>query len=182
MNFALEVSAGVSQVVIVPRRNSEVSPNVGASADLVTETGKYTFVLNAIHEQSDSADKPVVSVTKAADAPTFGETSLFLRGTITTWDTPAETSSAKFTYVAADVYSLDIDLAAGSYEMKIASADWADATNFGGEGSVELDTAVTMDAGGSSANLKITIAEAGNYNFHFNAADKAAPIVTVTKN
>lgn len=154
----------------------------GNCALSVTETGKYTFVLNAIHEQSDSADKPVVSVTKAADAPTFGETSLFLRGTITTWDTPAETSSAKFTYVAADVYSLDIDLAAGSYEMKIASADWADATNFGGEGSVELDTAVTMDAGGSSANLKITIAEAGNYNFHFNAADKAAPIVTVTKN
>ncbi|MFA0350076.1 hypothetical protein AB4486_24590, partial [Vibrio sp. 10N.222.55.C6] len=73
----------------------------------VTETGKYTFVLNAIHEQSDSADKPVASVTKAADAPTFGETSLFLRGTITTWDTPAEDSSAKFNYVAADVYSLD---------------------------------------------------------------------------
>lgn len=148
----------------------------------VAETGKYTFTLNAAHVQDENVEKPVVSVTKSADAPTFGETSLFLRGTITTWDTPAETSSAKFTYVAADVYSLDIDLAAGSYEMKIASADWADATNFGGEGSVELDTAVTMDAGGSSANLKITIAEAGNYNFHFNAADKAAPIVTVTKN
>ncbi|CAH1540898.1 Pullulanase [Vibrio jasicida] len=154
----------------------------GNCALSVTETGKYTFVLNAIHEQSDSADKPVVSVTKAADAPTFGETSLFLRGTITTWDTPAEDSSAKFNYVAADVYSLGIDLAAGSYEMKIASADWAGDTNFGGEGNVELGAAVTMDVGGDSANLKITIAEAGNYNFHFNAADKAAPVVTVTKN
>lgn len=154
----------------------------GNCALSVAETGKYTFVLNAIHEQSDSADKPVVSVTKAADAPTFGETSLFLRGTITTWDTPAEDSSAKFNYVAADVYSLDIDLAAGSYEMKIASADWAGDTNFGGEGNVELGAAVTMDVGGDSANLKITIAEAGNYNFHFNAADKAAPVVTVAKN
>jgi hypothetical protein len=66
--------------------------------------------------------------------------------------------------------------------MKIASADWAGDTNFGGEGNVELGAAVTMDVGGDSANLKITIAEAGNYNFHFNAADKAAPVVTVTKN
>ncbi|MHA2771328.1 pullulanase-type alpha-1,6-glucosidase [Vibrio harveyi] len=147
----------------------------------VAETGKYTFTLNAVHVQDDSVEKPVISVTKAADAPTFGDTSLFLRGTITTWDTPAEDSSAKFSYVAADVYSLDIALAAGSYEMKIASADWADATNFGGDGSVELGKAVTMNAGGGSKNLKITIAEAGNYNFHFNAADKAAPIVTVTK-
>ncbi|BBM67365.1 pullulanase [Vibrio alfacsensis] len=148
----------------------------------VAETGKYTFTLNAAHVQDDNIEKPVISVTKAADAPTFGETSLFLRGTITTWDTPAEDSSAKFNYVAADVYSLDIELAAGSYEMKIASADWAGDTNFGGEGNVELGAAVTMDVGGDSANLKITIAEAGNYNFHFNAADKAAPIVTVTKN
>ncbi|WP_322805072.1 pullulanase-type alpha-1,6-glucosidase [Vibrio alfacsensis] len=148
----------------------------------VAETGKYTFTLNAAHVQDDNVEKPVISVTKAADAPTFGETSLFLRGTITTWDTPAEDSSAKFNYVAADVYSLDIELAAGSYEMKIASADWAGDTNFGGEGNVELGAAVTMDVGGDSANLKITIAEAGNYNFHFNAADKAAPIVTVTKN
>ncbi|AXY03515.1 pullulanase-type alpha-1,6-glucosidase [Vibrio alfacsensis] len=148
----------------------------------VAETGKYTFTLNAAHVQDDNIEKPVISVTKAADAPTFGETSLFLRGTITTWDTPAEDSSAKFNYVAADVYSLDIELAAGSYEMKIASADWAGDTNFGGESNVELGAAVTMDVGGDSANLKITIAEAGNYNFHFNAADKAAPIVTVTKN
>ncbi|MCV3263902.1 hypothetical protein OGZ01_20065 [Vibrio harveyi] len=49
--------------------------------------------------------------------------------------------------------------------MKIASADWADATNFGGDGSVELGKAITMNAGGGSKNLKITIAEAGNYNF-----------------
>ncbi|MEP7742134.1 pullulanase-type alpha-1,6-glucosidase [Vibrio parahaemolyticus] len=148
----------------------------------VAETGKYNFTLNALYVQDEKVEKPVVSVTKSADAPTFGETALYLRGTITSWDTPAQDSAAKFSYVANDVYSLDIDLAAGSYEMKIASADWAADTNFGGEGSVELGKALTMEVGGGSANLKIAIAEAGNYNFHFNAADKSAPIVTVTKN
>ncbi|MDF4932183.1 DUF3372 domain-containing protein, partial [Vibrio parahaemolyticus] len=121
----------------------------------VAETGKYNFTLNALHVQDESVEKPVVSVTKSADAPTFGETALYLRGTITTWDAPAQDSTAKFSYVANDVYSLDIDLAAGNYEMKVASADWAADTNFGGEGSVELGKGLTMEAGGGSANLKI---------------------------
>ncbi|CAH1562676.1 pullulanase-type alpha-1,6-glucosidase [Vibrio rotiferianus] len=153
----------------------------------VTETGKYTFILNAVHEQNNSADKPVVSVTKAADAPTFGETALYLRGTITTWDTPATDSPAKFSYEAADVYSLDMDFKAGSYQMKIASADWnanEGNTNFGGTSgsSIELGSGFKMAAGGGSSDIAITLPEDGSYNFHFNAADKAAPIVTVTKN
>ncbi|MET2896790.1 pullulanase-type alpha-1,6-glucosidase [Vibrio rotiferianus] len=153
----------------------------------VTETGKYTFILNAVHEQNNSADQPIVSVTKAADAPTFGETALYLRGTITTWDTPATDSPAKFSYEAADVYSLDMDFKAGSYQMKIASADWnanEGNTNFGGTSgsSIELGSGFKMAAGGGSSDIAITLPEDGSYNFHFNAADKAAPIVTVTKN
>ncbi|MGR5470994.1 hypothetical protein ACPV51_27680, partial [Vibrio astriarenae] len=72
----------------------------------IAETGKYTFILNAIHEQDDNVEKPVVSVTKAADAPTFGETALYLRGDVTDagW---AAIETAKFSYVANDVYSLN---------------------------------------------------------------------------
>ncbi|MCV5856924.1 hypothetical protein OFN53_40515, partial [Escherichia coli] len=55
----------------------------------VAETGKYNFTLNALYVQDEKVEKPVVSVTKSADAPTFGETALYLRGTITSWDTPA---------------------------------------------------------------------------------------------
>ncbi len=147
----------------------------------VAETGKYNFTLNALHAQDESVEKPVVSVTKSADAPTFGETALYLRGDVTdaSW---AALETAKFSYVANDVYSLDIDLKAGTFDMKVASSDWADATNFGGQGAIEFGTPLTMEAGGSSGNISITLAEDGNYNFHFNAADKAAPIVTVTQN
>ncbi len=150
----------------------------------VAETGKYNFTLNALHVQDSSVESPVVTVTEAADAPTFGDTALYLRGTITTWDTPTENSNAKFTYVAADIYSLDLDLTAASYQMKVASANWADATNFGGAdaSSIELDSGFTMAVGGGSSDITITIPEDGSYNFHFNAADKSAPILTVTQN
>ncbi|MGR5484523.1 pullulanase-type alpha-1,6-glucosidase [Vibrio alfacsensis] len=147
----------------------------------IAETGKYTFILNAIHEQDDNVEKPVVSVTKAADAPTFGETALYLRGDVTDagW---AAIETAKFSYVANDVYSLNIDLTAGTFEMKVASSDWAASTNFGGQGAIEFGTPLTMEAGSASGNISITLPENGNYRFHFNAADKTAPIVTVTKN
>ena len=71
--------------------------------------------------------------------------------------------------------------------MKIASADWnanEGNTNFGGTSgsSIELGSGFKMAAGGGSSDIAITLPEDGSYNFHFNAADKAAPIVTVTKN
>nr|WP_211092026.1 pullulanase-type alpha-1,6-glucosidase [Vibrio agarilyticus] len=153
----------------------------------VAETGKYTFIFDALHMQNDDIEKPTISVVKAADAPTFGDTALFLRGTITTWDTPAADSPAKFDYIADDVYSLDMEFKAGTYQMKIASADW-DAnnktTNFGGDkgSAIELDAEFAMAVGAGSSDIAITLPEEGSYNFHFNAADKTAPILTVTAN
>ncbi|MGR5470306.1 hypothetical protein ACPV51_24120, partial [Vibrio astriarenae] len=73
-------------------------------------------------------------------------------------------------------------LTAGTFEMKVASSDWAASTNFGGQGAIEFGTPLTMEAGSASGNISITLPENGNYRFHFNAADKTAPIVTVTKN
>ncbi|GAL11727.1 putative pullulanase precursor [Vibrio astriarenae] len=153
--------------------------NVGGNcAVTIEEAGKYTFTLNASHEHSSEITNPVASVVKAADAPTFGDTTLYLKGTITDWGAP---DYAKFAYVANDVYSLDISLTSGSYEMKIADADWTDATNFGGEGTVDLDTEVTMAVGGDSANLAITIPADGSYSFSLNVIDPSAPVLTVTQ-
>ncbi|WP_423840778.1 pullulanase-type alpha-1,6-glucosidase [Vibrio mytili] len=174
----------------VPNIGCSAAEQAGDSLDLgtgdnctltVAETGKYNFILNALNVQDESVEKPVVSVTKSADAPTFGDTSLYLRGDVTDADWGA-LETAKFSYVANDVYSLDIDLTAGTFEMKVASSDWADATNFGGQGAIEFGTPLTMEAGGSSGNISITVPADGSYHFHFNAADTAAPIVTVTQN
>ncbi|MBE3667237.1 hypothetical protein BOO35_19470 [Vibrio navarrensis] len=94
----------------------------------------------------------------------------------------AAIETAKFSYVANEVYALDINLKAGKFDMKVASADWADATNFGAQGALVLGTPLTMEAGSASGNISITILDAGSYHFDFNAADKSAPVITVTKN
>ncbi|MEE1674057.1 pullulanase-type alpha-1,6-glucosidase [Agarivorans aestuarii] len=149
----------------------------------ITEAGKYKFVLDASYEQTeDDSDKAVISVTKVDEnlTPTYSS-DIFLRGTITTWDTPAEDSDAKFTYTAANTYTLSIALEAGEFEMKVADAAWTDATNFGASATVVLGAPVTLDNGGGSANMAFAVAEAGTYVFTLDTTNEAAPILTVSQ-
>ncbi|MGL6316329.1 pullulanase-type alpha-1,6-glucosidase [Vibrio sp. WXL103] len=171
-----------------PNVGCDNSTQSGTSIDLgtdgncvldVQEAGKFTFTLDASHVQDENIELPMVSVVVAPDMPTFGDTDLYLRGSVTSWD-PLEV--AKFSYVANDVYRLDIDLSTGDYEMKIADAEWTDSTNFGGLGSVVLDNELVMEAGGESGNLAIAITENGSYSFTLNAIDPSAPLLTVSKN
>lgn len=122
----------------------------------------------------DNSNKDVSSI-----AP-FGSTELYLRGSITTWDAPAENSNAKFSYIANNIYQLDIEVQTGSFNMKVADASWNAETNFGGEVSVTLGEASTLTAG-SNDNVTINIAEEGNYRFKLDATNKANPTLTVTK-
>ncbi|MDN2480740.1 pullulanase-type alpha-1,6-glucosidase [Vibrio agarivorans] len=155
--------------------------NVNGNCEVtIEETGKYTFTLNASHEHSSDITNPVASVVKAADAPTFGDTALYLRGDVTDSGWGA-IETAKFTYVANDVYSLTIDLVAGSFQMKVADDAWSEGTNFGGTGSVVFGEPIDMEEG-SNDNLAIEIPANGSYTFHFNAIDKVNPIMTVTAN
>jgi hypothetical protein len=133
--------------------------------------------------QNDTADKPVVSVVAAPDAPTWGDTALYLRGDVTDsgW---AAIDSAKFTYVANDVYALEVSLSAGNFNMKVADSGWSDATIFApdAEGvSVEFGTPLALGVGPATKNLGIAIPSAGDYRFEVNFADKSAPVLTVTQ-
>jgi hypothetical protein len=149
----------------------------------VETAGKYTFTVDASYMQNDTADKPVVSVVAAPDAPTWGDTALYLRGDVTDsgW---AAIDSAKFTYVANDVYALEVSLSTGNFSMKVADSNWSDATIFApdAEGvSVEFGTPLTLSVGSGTQNLGIAIPSAGDYRFEVNFADKGAPVLTVTQ-
>jgi pullulanase-type alpha-1,6-glucosidase len=149
----------------------------------VETAGKYTFTVDASYMQNDTADKPVVSVVAAPDAPTWGDTALYLRGDVTDsgW---AAIDSAKFTYVANDVYALEVSLNAGNFNMKVADSNWSDATIFAPEAegvSVEFGTPLTLSVGSGTQNLGIAIPSAGDYRFEVNFADKSAPVLTVTQ-
>jgi glycosidase len=82
--------------------------------------GTHRFILN----MTDSS-APKLSVDECPQPP-FGETTLYLRGTMNNWGAQNEYA---FQY-SCDAYYLNTRLT-GSVEFKIADAAWTDATTFG---------------------------------------------------
>ncbi|MCW8345575.1 pullulanase-type alpha-1,6-glucosidase [Vibrio sp. ZSDZ65] len=121
----------------------------------------------------DMSDKDVDSI------PPFGDTIVYVKGSMNSW---ADNSDWAMRFVGNGLYQLSATLETGTHEFKFADSSWS-APNVGcgtatlGEGSLSL---------GDGENCKLTVAEAGKYNFVFDARylqdDKIAkPTVSVTK-
>jgi hypothetical protein len=82
--------------------------------------GTYTFEADF----SADEDNPIITVSlAAADEPTFGETDLYIRGSMQDdWGAVEEQMLA---YAGAGVYSATITMAEGSAQWKIADDAWA---------------------------------------------------------
>ncbi|TKB46386.1 alpha-1,6-glucosidase domain-containing protein [Thalassotalea mangrovi] len=111
----------------------------------------------------------------APDVVPYGDTTVLVRGDMNGW---GETDA--MTYQGNGVYSVDIDLAAGEYNFKVASGDWS-TVNLGAPNgdSVMLNTDLVL-VPGSNDNLKITITEETRYTFSIDATNTSAPILSVT--
>ncbi|WP_434928634.1 pullulanase-type alpha-1,6-glucosidase [Shewanella sp. HL-SH2] len=111
----------------------------------------------------------------APDVVPYGSTDVFVRGGMNGWG-----EVDKFTYVGAGEYRIAITLAAGSYEFKIASADWS-TVDFGAVSAdvaaVDEDIAEQLSAKG--ANMTFTAAADATYVFSLDAANKDNPVLTV---
>lgn len=152
------VSVGVSKALGVSGANMTIT---------IAEDGPYTFVFDA-----SNLAEPTFAVF---DAQMFGDTTVFIRGSLNGWgeDNPL---------VYADgVYSTEITLDAGNYEFKVASADWAtvDLGSAVEDVSVLVDTGKTL--GFQGANMTIEIDTAATYAFTLTGPDPSEPIVTVTQ-
>jgi pullulanase len=132
----------------------------------LTEEATLKFSFDA----SDS-DAPILTVDY--EEPFFG-TTVFVRGSLNSWgeDNP-------MSYAIGGKYSATMDIAAGSYEFKIASSDWS-TVNYG---SADGDTGVVIgeskDLGQGGDNLAITLDADGSYTFVFDASDPSAPTVSI---
>lgn len=108
----------------------------------------------------------------------YGDTAIYVRGGVSPagWDaTPAN----RMKYEGNGIYSVVLDVPAGSNEFKIAEANWS-LPNLGSNQVVTVGTPVTL-AQGSNDNLHITLATAGTYRFELNALQStSAPVLTVT--
>lgn len=108
----------------------------------------------------------------------FGDTAIYVRGGVSPagWDA---TAANRMKYEGNGIYSVVLNVPAGTNEFKIAEANWS-LPNLGSSQVVAVDSPVTLTQG-SNDNLKITLATAGTYRFELNALQStSAPILTVT--
>jgi pullulanase-type alpha-1,6-glucosidase len=135
--------------------------------------GDYTFTLEA----SDTAH-PVLTVGKVAP---FGSTTMYVRGSVTSWDATTPMSWDGIGKYRAEV----LDVAAGSYEFKIADAGWTAATNCGRGGSAPASATVgtpyPLTCADGTGNIGLEIASAGSYLFAVDGSNPAALTVTVER-
>lgn len=108
----------------------------------------------------------------------YGDTAVYVRGGVSPagWDA---TSANRMKYEGNGIYSVVLDVPAGTNEFKIAEANWS-SPNLGSSQVVTIGTPVILTQG-SNDNLHITLATAGTYRFELNALQStSAPVLTVT--
>ena len=108
----------------------------------------------------------LLSMAAQAQTNPYGK-DLYVRGGMNSWGT-----SDQMTFEDG-IFKKVLALNAGSIEFKIADANWTGGTNFGagGDGAVvSLGTTKTL-SDGSQTNLRLTLAESGNYKFTLTPTD-----------
>lgn len=143
----------------------------GSNDNLVmtfTSTGEYTFIFDAAN-----LDEPLLTVYSAE---MFGATTVFIRGAMNGW---GEVDALN--YQGDSLYTVDIAIEAGSYEFKVASADWS-TVNLGAsaDNNVSLDIPYVLTQG-SNDNLSISLEETATYRFSVQGPNPESAAVTVSK-
>lgn len=136
----------------------------------IATAGEYLVRLNALYPEV-----PTILITTPVP---YADTTIYLKGGMNGWS-----NASPMTYDGSGIYSVTSFLTAGTYEFKIADADWASVNIGAGTagGTVVLGEALTLDLSGNPGNLSLVIDKDSDYKFSLNAsADINAPVLTVT--
>ncbi|AFU99116.1 alpha-1,6-glucosidase domain-containing protein [Simiduia agarivorans] len=128
-----------------------------------TETAEYRFTIVATNSEA-----PVLTVTKGD----VYDNAIFLKGGMNGWGDVDE-----MVYVGKGLYRVSFNLAAGNYEFKIADSSWS-APNIGaGEAgdTIAVASSLRIEVAGNPGNLKLAIADAGDYTFTLDTRDSQKP-------
>ena len=183
----LEITAGSYEFKVASSDWSTVDKGAGADGNAVNlgaakvlasgggnlnatfpATAVYIFTLDATNK-----DTPTLTVI---EKPTYGETTVFLRGVMNGW---GETDA--FDYIGGNIYSVDIALGATDYEFKVASSDWSTVDFGAGADGDTFTLGQAKQLAETGGNLKLTTTEAATYNFLLDATNKDAPSLTISK-
>lgn len=130
--------------------------------------GDYVFTFNA----SDT-ENTTLSIFEAG---MYGETPVYVRGTMNDWG-----AVDLMEFDGSKRYSVDIELAAGDYEFKVASEDWS-TVDFGAGSTgnvVTIGQKLTLARVGG--DLSLNVADGGLFRFELLGPDPENPQVLVTK-
>lgn len=110
----------------------------------------------------------------APDIPPYEATTIYVKGEMNGWG-----ATDAMTYDGEGIYSLALQLDAGSYNFKVADAGWTTPIFGGGAdgNSVTLGVAKTLASPGG--DLNVVIPNNATYVFTLDANNKDAPVLTV---
>ncbi len=112
----------------------------------------------------------------APDVAPYGNTVIYLRGSMNNWGNDGLTEQESFIYQENDVYSLEIRLSAGQQTFKFADANWSNVNlGFNDVSFTPGSIAVSDDNG----NMTFTVESDGLYTFKFDASSET-PAITIT--
>ncbi len=168
-DWATEFSSADSSNLVVEEGVAKIlGPGSGVSNMTFTpsEAGDYLFTVDASNSLA-----PVLTVAK--EDPYEG-TAVYVRGVANVWD-PVH----QLVFQGAAIYTVDIEVPAGTHAFKVASEDWS-TVNLGADNNavVELDAPVRLRQD-SQTNFSIVIPADGTYNFRVDASG-AQPLLHVT--
>ncbi|BFM12924.1 hypothetical protein R50072_30770 [Simiduia litorea] len=142
----------------------EATSNPGNLSVTPAAAGTYIFTLD-----TRDAAKPTLHLIPEAR---FG-VGVFVRGSMNGWSEDDAMSE-----IAPNVYQVDIALAAGGYEWKVASADW-NTVDRTANGSVKLYQPTPFIPGGGQSNSTLQIGADATLRFTLDA-NFGDPLMTIT--
>ena len=158
-------------------RGASFTQGEGEGTFTVPALTSAVFVAAQGNEQG--AGLSALATSGAPDVVPYGATLVYLRGSMNDW---ADPPTQQFVYQGDGIYETTVELTADTtYGFKVASADWS-AVNFGtasGDAEVTMGETKTLTSPGDE-NMSFTAPYSAPFKFSVNAADPAAPILTVT--
>lgn len=146
--------------------------NAGAGEGSFTVPAYSMAVFVKAQGATQGAGLAADATTGAPDIPPYEAITVYVRGSLNGW---GEVDA--FSYAGEGIYTATIDIAAGNYEFKIASADWSTVDFGSADQAVTLGQAKTLSRGAS--NLQLSLANTATYVFTLDATDPEAPVLTV---
>ncbi len=156
-----------------------IDPTVrGASFTAGTDEGTFTvpalttavFVKPQMGAQGEGLS--AIATSGAPDVVPYGSTTVFVRGSMNGWG-----EGNPMTYEGDGIYEAVIEVAAGSYEFKVASSDWSTVDFSSSDQAVTLGEEKQLSRGGP--NLQLTLTEDATLKFVVDASDSEAPVLLV---